>query len=537
MSSKKAKELKALALSLSIVNDDLTKKKYFRKSEYYKETDKYLQEVRARNLAALELAKELQREQPMISALLTNVLNNAPVEVLGHGDDEEVKEGEIKTVFGPAGKPAERVPGQLPPIVGSNLAEIEKKKQLRQEAKSLTDATLKEVIDKLRRIPEEKAEAKELDTPAIQQRKALFEELINRKIKTVKDNSSNIYKITNEELRNMNKSQIIDLLNHYNELETVAGLSDDFALPDLTEKSIARHQKILNKRLERMEKQEAAELELRRRAERKVAEPTIIPAGDAGGDSDGAEEEKSAPPITRTPTPPAAPAPTTTTRRRGRPSEIDTIQNILQNREQAAVVIDEDKQNEALGKFYLGEKLTKKDYMLLPIDLLQDISKLTPQQLKEQRAAFKKAPGEFRKRQMERQRPVSIIRQRSSPTPRKPRPPAMPRIIVGAEREGGAPEIQGEGMRDYMAVMKGKRPTKDMKKLILLIGSKQAGNNSPKLNLDIEKLIFKIKQDVEKKIKAHKTKLAKQELKAIAREKQKLKIKALAKKELDENTF
>ena len=496
MSSKKAKELKALALSLSIVNDDLTKKRYFRKSEYYKETSKYLQKERARNLAALELAKELQREQPMISALLTNVLNNAPVEVFGHGDDEEIKEGEIKTTFGPERKPAERVPGQLKPIVGSTIAEIEKKKQLREEAKSLTDATLKEVIDKLRPIPEEKAEAKELDTPAIQQRKALFEELINRKIKTVKENSKNIYKITGEELRNMNKAQIIDLLNHYSELESVASLSDDFSLPDLTEKSIARHKKILNKRLDKIQKQEAAELELRMRAERtkrKVAEPTIIPAADDGGDSDGeskgVDETLEEDPIIieeRLP------------RKRGRPAVADTIKSILTKRKNEGWEGDDVAEAKALEKYEANAKLTKKDYENLPTRILQKIY-------------FKEL----------QKRATDVL------TPRKEKAPAITRAV-------SAPEIQGQGMKDYMAVMKGKKPTKEMKKLILLIGSKQAGNNSPKLNLEIEKLIFKIKQDVEKKIKAHKTKLAKQELKAIAKEKQKLKIKALAKKQLEE---
>jgi len=506
MSSKKAKELKALALSLAIVNDDLTKKKYFRKSEYYKETSKYLQEARARNLAALELAKELQREQPTISALLTNVLNNAPVEVVGHGDDEEIKEGEVKTTFGPERVSTDRV---------------------REEAKSLNDETLQDIINKLRPIPEEKAAAKELDTPAIQQRKALFEELISRKINIVKQNTKNIYKITNAELQNMNKAQILDLLNHYNDLETVARYSDDYAITDLAEKSIARHKKILNKRLNKMQKQEEAEQELRRRAGRKVAQPTIIPAGDTAGDSDGAEtsstlsypaeEQKSAPPLIRTPTPPAAPAPAPTPaapapaqKKRGRPSEIDIIRNILKDRQSAAVDIDEEDENTAVGKHYLGEKLSKKDLMVLPIDILENISKLTPQQYKELRAEFKKAPAEFRQRLMTRERPVSMIRQRSAPA-----------------------EIQGQGLKDYMNYMKGKKPTKDMKKLILLIGSKQAGNNSPKLNLDIEKLIFKIKQDVEKKIKSHKTKLAKQELKLIAREKQKLKIKELAKKQLE----
>jgi hypothetical protein len=475
MSSKKAKELKALALSLSIVNDDLTKKRYFRKSEYYKETDKYLQEVRARNLAALELAKELQREQPTISALITNVLNNAPVEVLGHGDDEEVKEGEIKTVFGPEGKPAVRVPGQLRPIVGSTVAEIEQKKLIREEAKGLTDQTLKEVIDKLRPIPEEKVGARELDTPAIRQRKALFEELINRKIDSVAANSKNVINITNEEIRAMSKPQIDKLLEIYAQYKTTE-LFEDFRLPDLTRKTINKHTKALTKRLDKMEKQQQAEVELQRRA-RVIAKPTGVEEK-KGGDSDGDEElpkPTRKPRLTRKPTPPVGPPPK---KRRGRPPSKE-----VQERKQMAL-------EDPMPKKPRGRPRKKKE----PIVSQRETDKFLEEMLLERQKALQPITKE------QAEEPTAVV---------------------------------GQGLKDYMSYMKNKKPTKDMKKLILLIGSKQAGNNSPKLNLDIEKLIFKIKQDVEKKIKAHKTKLAKQELKAVAREKQKLKIKALAKKQLE----
>lgn len=495
MSSKKAKELKALALSLSIVNDDLTKKRYFRKSEYYKESDKYLREIRAKNLAALELAKELQREQPTIAAILTNVLNNAPVEVVGHGDDEEIKEGEIRTTFGPERQPADRVPGQLAPIVGSTISEIESKKRIREEAKGLTDQTLKEVIDKLRPIPEEKVGARELDTPAIRQRKALFEELINRKINRVAANSKNVIDITNEEIRAMTKPQINKLLEIYAEYKTTE-LFEDFRLPDLTRKTINKHTKALSKRLDKMEKQQQAEIELQRRA-RVIAEPTVTTGVEErkGGDSDGEELPKPTKPrLIRKPTPPTGPPPK---KSRGRPKSKE-----VQERKQMAL-------EDPMPKKPRGRPRKKKQ----PIVSQSESDKFLEEMLRERQKSLES---------MTKERAEEIMKQSAKPK--------ETRII---ERTAEAPTaIEGQGLKDYMSYMKNKKPTKDMEKLILLIGSKKAGNNSYKLNVEIEKLMNKIKTDLEKKIKSHKTKLAKQELKAIAKQKKKLKIKAEAERQL-----
>ena len=117
----------------------------------------------------------------------------------------------------------------------------------------------------------------------------------------------------------------------------------------------------------------------------------------------------------------------------------------------------------------------------------------------------------------------------------KPPPKAVPII----ERTAEAPTaIEGQGLKDYMNYMKGKKPTKKMKKLILLIGSQQAGNNSYKLKVEIEKLIHDLKHDLEDKIQKHKAKSAKQQVKAIELEKRKLLIREQAKKQLrDEARF
>lgn len=506
MSSKKAKELRALALSLSIVNDDLTKKRYFRKSEYYKESDKYLSEIRAKNLAALELAKELQREQPTIASILTNVLNNAPVEVVGHGDDEEIKEGEIRTTFGPERQPAERVPGQLAPIVGSTISEIEQKKRIREEAKGLTDATLQEVIDKLRPIPEEKVEARELDTPAIRQRKALFEELINRKIARISsDTPNNILKLTDEELRSMNKEQINTLLSKYVEVRTEE-LFGATEIPALSKKAMKKHTNLLTKRLDKMEKQQQAEVELQRRA-RVIAKPTVSGVEEKkGGDSDGGEElpKPTRPRLIRKPTPPVGPPPPSIVARkgRGRRKKKEVEESKQMEMEDINVLDPKPKRGR-------GRPRKKKE----PIVSQSESDKFLEEMLKERQKSLES---------MTKEQAEEIMKQQSKPKPT--------RII---ERTAEAPTaVVGQGLKDYMSYMKNKKPTKDMQKLILLIGSKRAGNNSYKLNVEIEQLINKIKTDLEKKIKAHKTKLAKQELKAIAKQKRKLKIKAEAERQL-----
>jgi hypothetical protein len=89
MSSKIAKELKALALSLQLVNDDLQQKAFFRKSQYYKESEMYKREKQRKILAAQNLAKD-KEVTPIISGVLQNALVNAVPEI--YGADEEKDE-------------------------------------------------------------------------------------------------------------------------------------------------------------------------------------------------------------------------------------------------------------------------------------------------------------------------------------------------------------------------------------------------------------------------------------------------------------
>ena len=70
-------------------------------------------------------------------------------------------------------------------------------------------------------------------------------------------------------------------------------------------------------------------------------------------------------------------------------------------------------------------------------------------------------------------------------------------------REEGEIEIQfipQQLGRGYMDIMP-KKMTKDMNKLVLLIGSQRAGNNSESLNKEINDLYKKIKIDLTQKYK------------------------------------
>jgi hypothetical protein len=88
MSSKRAKELKALATSLALVEEDLLQKRYFRKSQYYQETEEYKREKKAKELAAFNLLKDKQIT-PLISGVLSNAIVNAPPAVFGADEEKD----------------------------------------------------------------------------------------------------------------------------------------------------------------------------------------------------------------------------------------------------------------------------------------------------------------------------------------------------------------------------------------------------------------------------------------------------------------
>jgi hypothetical protein len=445
MSSQRAKELKALALSLSLVNDDLKNKRYLRKSEFYKESDRYKKEREARRLAALNLAKELSSKTPTISAALINAVQNAPPEVVGHARDEEIKEGDFKTTS----------------VVAANIFD------LIGQTKSLTESGIQEAIKNLQKIPEERAAAKRERGLSDE----LFSEILDRRIAAVNKNFNNAVAISPEQLQRASRSQLIRLKRRYQEID-----GDDVPTIADAAKIIDEHLDIIEERLGLMERQEKAEAELKSRA---IAKPTR-------------------PRLTRKPTPPAGPPPPAK-RGRGRPKSKE-----VQERKKMAL---EDKPPKPRGR---------------------PRKKPVEEPIVSQREADKKLE------EMLRQRQKTLTTEQAEQLLK--RPPKATRII---ERTAEAPTaIEGEGLKDYMNYMKNRKPTKKMKKLILLIGSRQAGNNSYKLKVEIERLIHDLKHDLEQKIQKHKAKSSKEQLKAIEMEKRKLLIREAAKKQLrDEARF
>jgi len=432
MSSQKAKELKALALSLSLVNDDLKKKRYLRKSEFYKESDMYKFQKQAQEKAALNLARELKNKTPTISAALVNAVNNAPPEIVGHAGDGEIKEGDIKTI------------GTLPEVMKS--------------ADSLSQAGILEALKNLQKTPTDRVEPIPLDTPAIRQRKAITSELLDRKIKKVSDNLNNAVDLSPEMLKKASKKQLTRLMNLYT--------GDDEPTSAEAVVTINQHLDIIEDRLKKMEKQAEAEAELKRRTA-KVAQPTkpkLVKSVTPGKVKVGMEEisaKKRGPGRPRKK--PVETEPTGPKRGPGRPPGVKN----------------------------------KPKPKVAPVD--PELEKLM-----KQREGLLKPPAE------------------------------IPRILsVGTAAEAAGPKLEGEGLKDYMAYMKGRKPTKKMKKLIMLIGSQRAGNNSYKLKTEIDKLMADIRQDLQGKISKHKAKSARKQSAAIAKQKRMMEIRERAKQQME----
>jgi len=490
MSSQRAKELRALALSLSLVNDDLKMKRYLRKSEFYKESDRYKKERQARKLAALNLAKELSSKTPTISAALINAADSAAPEIVGHGGDEEIKEGDIRTSL----------------------------------SGGLSAKAIKDVITNLQKTPEEKVEAKRDKGLS----DAIFSEIIDTKINDINKNVNNAVDLSPEILKKASKEQLTKLMNIYNEKDPT---TKDAVI------TINKHLDIIVDRLKKMEKQAEAEAELIARARgRVIAEPTK-------------------------PTPSAGPPPSSP-KKRGRPKEIDIIKSILRDRLASAVDVDLKTEKETLKKFNDGIKLTKNEYFNLPLDFLQKLGGMNAVEFSNYRKRIKSSKKPLpaievkeddeddiedimkrpsRPKLTDEQRAVLLAPIQQQKTPSRPKtltPEQLQQLVSPPTRipiiSEDTPVIEGQGLKDYMDYMKGKKPTKDMKKLILLIGSQRAGNNSYKLKVEIEKLINKIKTDLEEKIRKNKSKSAKQQVKAFELEKRKLLIRQAAKRQLME---
>jgi len=496
MSSQRAKELRALALSLSLVNDDLKNKRYLRKSEFYKESDRYKKEREARRLAALNLAKELSSKTPTISAALVNAVHNAPPEIVGHGGDEEIKEGDIRTSFGPEEKIKDK-------SISGTIAEI------KELSKGYSDKELEDVINSLQPIPEQKPEAKPLDTKEIRLRKAVFSELIDRKISRIKKSPTSANNITNQELQNMNMIQIQKLINEYSMLKQREEF-DDIPLTDETKSTMRKHTTILKTRIKKLESQKEAEEELKLRAvarKPRTKSQKVVPIETA----------------------PKTPVRPTLTR-------ISTPQEVFEATKDLTFDDDDDgesKSEEPAAPKKRGPGRPRKK----PVDTGPKRPVGRPRK-KPVDTGPKRPVGRPRKKKPEEEFPEleKIMRQRSEGSDTGII--ELSKSLSGMSGAEAPTAIEGEGLKDYMNYMKGKKPTKDMKKLILLIGSQRAGNNSFKLKVEIEKLIHKIKHDLEDKIQKQKSKSSKEQLKAIELEKRKLLIREAAKKQLrDEARF
>ena len=501
MSSQRAKELRALALSLSLVNDDLKNKRYLRKSEFYKESDRYKREREARKKAALNLATELMTKTPTISAALINAVHNAPAEIVGHGGDEEIKEGDIRTSFGPEEKIKDK-------SISGTFAEI------KELSKGYSDKELEDVINSLKPIPEQKPEAKPLDTKEIRVRKSLFSELIDRKISRIEKSPTSANNITNQELQTMNMVQIQKLLSAYSILKQREEF-DDIPLTAETKATMRKHTTILKTRIQKLDDQEEAEQELKLRAvgrKPRTKSQKVLPIETA----------------------PKTPVRPTLTR-------ISTPQEVLEATKYLTFDDDDDgesKSEEPSAPKKRGRGRPRKK----PVDTGPKRPVGRPRKTPVDTGP-KRPVGRPRKKKTEEDFPelAKLIKQRSEASDpgiielkKATSSPASIGISPGmSAAEAGAP-IVGEGLKDYMNYMKGKKPTKDMKKLILLIGSQQAGNNSFKLKIEIEKLIHKIKHDLEDKISKQKAKSAKQQVKAIELEKRKIMVRREAKRRMME---
>jgi len=469
MASQKAKELRALALSLSLVNDDLKNKRYLRKSEFYKESDRYKMERQAQQQAALNLANELKNKTPTISAALINAVNNAPAEIVGHAGDGEIKEGDIKnTAEGDTN-------GKIPQYITDIATDISKR-------------SIEEAIANLQKTPFERAKAKRERGLSDD----LFGEIIDTKIDDINKNVNNAVDLSPEILKKASQEQLTRLYNLYNEKNPTT--KDAY-------NTINKHLVIIEDRLEKMEKQAQAEAELVARSRgRVIAQPTkpklvkSVTPGKVKVDIKELEETKSAPPP----------------KKRGRPRKNPVEQS--------------DKPKRGPGR------PRKKPVESEPTGPKRGRGR--PKKTKEPIVSQSQSDKKLEEMLRERQKSLQPITKEQAEEMMKP-PAEIPRIIVGTAAEAAGPKIEGEGLKDFMAYMKGRKPTKKMKKLIMLIGSQRAGNNSYKLKVEIDKLMADIRQDLQGKISKHKAKSARKQSAEIAKQKRMMQIRQQAKQQME----
>ena len=372
MTSQKAKEYEALALSLALVNNDLRQKNFYRKSEFYQQSDELKKKLQAQISAAENLSRELRTKTPQLSIMLNNAINNQPVDLLN-----------INRI------PIQQV-NQLPPLIEEIQRQAPSEQELQAVRLRPTEKVnirdlIREQIEKLRPVEETKEETKQEET-TIQEQEQKPEELDDRGAELSNDFLER--QLTLEYIKLNGRTypffnqRIIDAMNRKQKIRAATGLAD--ILTNNKDQLNQNQKNKIKKAFDAIEKKIITRETINQQKE-DIEKPTK-------------------PKIKRTPTPPVGPRPPTQSPRKDKK---DTG-SVAASAETPSVIISRD-----------------------------DVA--TSQQ-------------------------------------------------VG----------MGMGM-DYKKILP-KKPTKDMKKLVLLIGSQRAGNNSEKLKKDIDVVFNRIKKDLTDKL-------------------------------------
>jgi len=379
MTSQKAKEYEALALSLALVNNDLRQKNFYRKSEFYQQSDELKKKLQAQIAAAENLSRELRTKTPQLSIMLNNAINNQPIDLLN-----------INRI------PIQQV-NQLPPLI----EEIQRQAPSEQELQAarlrpspgptqkvnIRDL-IREQIEKLRPVQETKEETKQ----------ETKQEQLQKDIEKTKED----IKSRSSELSAIDRGASLD------DEAVDRQLSLDYIMQDSRDKSYP------------------------------FFNANIIRA------MDKVQLERS----------------------------INTLLKVLDDSGARSVLT---KSNTT--KISKAIKALKKQ-----IEIVNETNKPKQPKLK-----------------------------RTPTPPVGPRPPTQsPKTDTGSVASAETPSViitrddvatsqqVGMGM-DYKKILP-KKPTKDMKKLVLLIGSQRAGNNSEKLKKDIDVVFNRIKKDLTDKL-------------------------------------
>jgi len=375
MTSQKAKEYEALALSLALVNNDLRQKNFYRKSEFYQQSDELKKKLQAQILAAENLSRELREKTPQLSIMLNNAINNQPIDLLN-----------INRI------PIQQV-NQLPPLI----EEVQRQTPSEQELQAA----------RLRPIPTQKVNIRDLIREQIEKLRPVEETKEQTKQETKQEKLQKDIEKTKEEI----KSRSSEL----SAVDRGVSISDEAVERQLTLDYIQSN---------------------------------------------------------------------------GRTYPFFNANTIR-----------------AMDEFQL-DRASK-----LLLKILEDgiESKVLNQN---QKSKIRKAVDALERQQnilINNQRPTKPKIRRTPTPPVGPRPPTQsPRKDTGSVATAEPPSViitrddvatsqqVGMGM-DYKKILP-KKPTKDMKKLILLIGSQRAGNNSEKLKKDIDVVFNRIKKDLTDKL-------------------------------------